>query len=187
MIIPKTTSPVIMNWFLALRRGEIAVRRVVWNLVDALPLPIATKQRLAPLIQRENAQARIVALRSARAVLTGQFDNNNNNVVTPFIAPATHELFVVDSLLDPHVAGHITIAVIVSMILIFGNSIIENSGLQGKDRPGMNQKSGIDMTVEIDAPLPQVMSASELTVPQMVTPLPECGTAIFVLSSDSSE
>ncbi len=171
MIIPKTTSPVIMNWFLSLRRGEIAVRRVVWNVINVLPLNVVTKQRLAPYIQRENAQAQVIALRSARAVLTGQSDHSAHTVV-PFLVPATHELFVVDSLLDPHVAGHITIAIIVSMILIFGNSVIENSGLHGKDRPGMNQKSGIDMTVEIDAPLPQVMSASELTVPQMVTPLP---------------
>ena len=171
MIIPKTTSPVIMSWFLSLRRSEIAVRQVVWNVINALPLPVATKKRIAPFIQRENAQAQVVALRSARAVLMGQ-PGQSANSAAPFLVPETHELFVVDSLLDPQVASHVTITVIVSLILIFGNSIIENSGLQGKDRPGMNQKSGIDMTIEIDAPLPQVMSASELTVPQMVTPLP---------------
>jgi murein DD-endopeptidase MepM/ murein hydrolase activator NlpD len=171
MIIPKTTSPVVMSWFLSLRRSEIAVRQVVWNVINALPLPVATKKRIAPFIQRENAQAQVVALRSARAVLMGRSDQSANSAV-PFLVPATHEVFVVDALLDPHVAGHITIAIIVGMILVFGNSIIENSGLQGKDRPGMNQKSGTDMTIEIDAPLPQVMSASELTVPQMVTPLP---------------
>ena len=171
MIIPKTTSPVIMNWFLALRRSEIAVRLVIWNVIDALPLPVATKQRIAPYIQRENAQAQFVAIRSARAVLMGQ-ELNSSNPVVPVVMPATHEKFVVDSLLDPHVSGHITIAVLVGVILLFGNSIIEKSGLYGKDRPGMNQKSSFDMTIEIDAPLPQVMSASELTVPQMVTPLP---------------
>ena len=171
MIIPKTASPVIMSWFLSLRRSEIAVRQVIWNVINALPLPVATKQRIAPFIQRENAQAQVVALRSARAVLMGQ-PGQSANAAAPFLVPATNEVFVVDALLDPHVAGHITIAIIVGMILVFGNSIIENSGLQGKDRPGMNQKSGTDMTIEIDAPLPQVMSASELTVPQMVTPLP---------------
>jgi len=171
MIIPKTASPVIMSWFLSLRRSEIAVRQVIWNVINALPLPVATKQRIAPFIQRENAQAQVVALRSARAILMGQSDQSTNSAM-PFLVPATNEVFVVDALLDPHVAGHITIAIIVGMILFFGNSIIENSGLQGKDRPGMNQKSGTDMTIEIDAPLPQVMSASELTVPQMVTPLP---------------
>lgn len=160
-----------MNWFLSLRRGEIAVRRAIWQFVDALPLPSVTKQRLAPHIQRENAQAQVVALRSARAILTGNADTNNSPLV-PFSPPATNEIFVVDALLDPHVAGHITIAFIVSVILLFGNNIIENSGLHGKDRPGMSQKSTFDMTIEIDAPLPQVVSASELTVPQMVTPLP---------------
>ena len=171
MIIPKTTSPVIMNWFLSLRRGEIAVRQVIWRLVDALPLPSGTKQRLAPHIQRENAQAQVAALRSARATLTGQ-ELTHNSPELPFLKTATNELFVVDALLDPHVAGHITIAVMVGVILIFGNGIIEKSGLYGKDRPGLNQKSGVDMTIEVGAPLPQVMSASELTVPQMVTPLP---------------
>ncbi|RLT24925.1 MAG: LysM peptidoglycan-binding domain-containing protein [Chloroflexi bacterium] len=171
MIIPKTTSPVIMNWFLSLRRGEIAVRQVIWRLVDVLPLPSSTKQRLAPHIQRENAQAQVAALRSARATLTGQ-EVTHNSPELPFLKTATNELFVVDALLDPHVAGHITIAVMVGVILIFGNGIIEKSGLYGKDRPGLNQKSGVDMTIEVGAPLPQVMSASELTVPQMVTPLP---------------
>ena len=100
MIIPKTTSPVIMNWFLALRRSEIAVRQVIWNVIDALPLPVATKQRIAPYVQRENAQAQFVAIRSARAVLMGQTVNSSNPVV-PVVMPATHEKFVVDSLLDP--------------------------------------------------------------------------------------
>jgi len=171
MIIPKTTSPVIMNWFLSLRRGEIAVRQVIWRLVDVLPLPSSTKQRLAPHIQRENAQAQVAALRSARATLTGQ-EVTHNSPELPFLKTATNELFVVDALLDPHVAGHITIAVMVGVILIFSNGISEKSGLYGKDRPGLNQKSGVDMTIEVGAPLPQVMSASELTVPQMVTPLP---------------
>ncbi len=160
-----------MNWVLALRRSEIAVRQVIWNVIEALPLPVATKQQIAPYIQRENAQAQFVASRSARAVLMGQAVNSSNPVV-PSVLPAIHEKFVVDSLLDLHVASHITISIIIGMILVFGNSIIENSGLYGKDRPRINQKSSFDMTIEIDAPLPQVMSASELTVPQMVTPLP---------------
>ena len=68
MIIPKTTSPIFMNWFLSLRRGEIAVRRVIWDVINAMPFNLATKQQLAPYIQRENAQAQDVALRSASGV-----------------------------------------------------------------------------------------------------------------------
>ena len=77
-----------MSWFLALRRSEIAVRQVIWNVIDALPLPVATKQRIAPYIQRENAQAQFVAIRSARAVLMGQ-DLNSSNPVVPAVMPAT--------------------------------------------------------------------------------------------------
>lgn len=171
MIIPKTTLPVVENWFLWLRRGEIAIRRVLWAIINILPFAEATKQRIAPLIQRETTQAQNVALQSARAILMGK-STHNGNLAAQSELPTKHEAFVVDSLLDLHVAGHITIALLVSVILVFGNSIIEKSGLYGKDRPRMNQKSRVDMTIEVNAPLPQVMSASELTVPQMVTPLP---------------
>ena len=78
---------------------------------------------------------------------------------------------MVDALIEPRLAGHITSAVLIVSILLFGQTLVNKSGLEygaGFSRSA----SSAEMTLPIDAPLPQVSSDSELTVPHMVTPLP---------------
>ncbi|MFM7679445.1 MAG: hypothetical protein ACKO83_11415 [Roseiflexaceae bacterium] len=167
MIISKTSSPTIVSFFRWLRRGEIAVRQVVLSVVLVLPLNDDTKQQWTTRIRRNSEDAQIIALQSARAGLHG------THTTTPE-APARDDVptFMVDAFFQPRVASHSVSIVLVCTILLFGSTIIEKGGLTNRDRGTVAQKTAIEIAPPIDAPLPQVMSALELTVPQMVTPLP---------------
>jgi murein DD-endopeptidase MepM/ murein hydrolase activator NlpD len=166
MIIPQSSVPTILAAFGYLRRGEITVRRHLWQALSALPFGAATKQHYAKLILRENAQA--AAVRTARATFQGQ---------VLMTTPVAHEIettqspLLVDRLIDPHVSNHLTITALVLCTLWFGPAVVLHSGLEDQQRT-ISEISATEMTPPIDAPLPQVLSASELTVPHMVTPLP---------------
>jgi murein DD-endopeptidase MepM/ murein hydrolase activator NlpD len=167
MIISKSSSPTIVSFFRWLRRGEIAVRQGVVAIVLALPLNDDTKQQWTTRIRRNSEDAQIIALQSARAGLHGTH-------IAAAEAPDRYDVptFVVDALFQPRVASHSVSIVLVCTILLFGSAIIEKGGLTNRDRGKAAQKTAIEIAPPIDAPLPQVMSALELTVPQMVTPLP---------------
>jgi murein DD-endopeptidase MepM/ murein hydrolase activator NlpD len=167
MIISKSSSPTIVLFFRWLRRCEIAVRQLMLNVLLALPLNETTKQTWATRIKRNSEDAQIIALQSARAGLRG-VPASDTDVPQRYDVPT----FVVDSFFQPRVASHVVSILLVLCILLFGRIIIEKGGLTTRDRGTVGQKTAIEIAPPIDAPLPQVMSALELTVPQMVTPLP---------------
>lgn len=154
-----------MTLYRWLRRVEVEVRRGILAVFLSLPLSEQSKNRWTARLQRNHDDAQYQAMQQARAGLSGQ-------PVVLDVIPEETSTFVVDSLFQPRIAGHVVITLVVCGILLFGNSIIEKGGLSGRDRGSTTRKTTIDMSLPTDAPLPQVMSASELTVPQMVTPLP---------------
>lgn len=168
MIIPQPSTPTIVTKIQLLRQREVAARYRVWAILDALPLSAEAKTWLAPRILREAIVAQQKAAQSARAVFQGQ-------AIQPTAAPSTTQIrrktLMVDALIEPRLAGHVTSAVLIVSILLFGQTLVNKSGLEygsGFSRSA----SSAEMTLPIDAPLPQVSSDSELTVPHMVTPLP---------------
>ncbi len=167
MIIPQSSVSTISAWFQQLRRGEIAVRRAVWSFVQVTPLPTASKKYFARVLLHENAQQ--AAVRSARAVLDGS--SMPVAQVAYEIDILNDQVLLVDRLFDPRLASHIMMSVLVGGVLLFGPTLVNQSGLEYTPQR-ISEISATEMTLPIDAPLPQVSSASELTVPHMVTPLP---------------
>ncbi len=168
MIIQQPSTPTIVTKIQLLRQREVAARYRVWAILDAFPLSADAKAWLAPRILRQTMVAQQKAAQSARAVFLGQTIGTPD---TPTTTQVRNRNLVVDALIEPRIAGHVTSVVLIGVILLFGQALVKNSGLEygsGYSRSA----SSAEMTLPIDAPLPQVSSDSELTVPHMVTPLP---------------
>lgn len=169
MIAPQPTNPTLTVWFRQLRRSEITVRREIWRVIDKSPLSEDVKLVLAPIVQRDEEAAQRNAAVAARAALQGKEFAQAERVTILYDQQVS--TLIVDSLLHPRHASHTTIVFLVLFVLIFGKDLIANSGLQYIPQ-SVEIRTSVEMSLPIDAPLPQVTSASEITAPHMVTPLP---------------
>lgn len=170
MIAPQPTNPTFALWLRQLRRSEIIVRRELWRTIDKSPLSNGVKQFLSPFVQRDEEDAQRVAAASARAALQGrEYVATERTVIMNDQQVST---LLVDSLLKPRHASHLTIVFLILFVLIFGEDLISKSGLKYLTDTVVVMRTATEMTLPIDAPLPQVTSASEITAPHMVTPLP---------------
>lgn len=169
MIAPQQTTPTLAVWFRQLRRSEIAIRRAIWRAIGKSPLSDDVKQFLSPIVQRDEEDAQRLAATVARATLQGKTYAAEER--TTMLHDSHVSTLLVDSLLHPRHASHATIVFLVMFILVFGTELIANSGLRQEPESVMI-RTATEMTLPIDTPLPQVTSASEITAPHMVTPLP---------------
>lgn len=167
MIISKSSSPTIIALFRWLRRSESTVRQFIVSLLVLLPVSDTIKQQWTTRIQRKSDDTQWESLQAARAGLLGEATPNHEQHTNHDSLP-----YIVDVLFQPRIASHAVSVMLVWIILVFGNVILEKGGLMAIDRERTAKKTAVDISPPIDAPLPEVMSASENTVPQMVSPLP---------------
>lgn len=169
MIAPQPTNPTFTIWVKQLRRSEILFRRELWRVVDKSLLSDDVKRFLAPIIQRDEEDAQQIAANAARAAFDGKGFSAAERAA--LLKEQQVSTLLVDSLLQPRHASHATIVFLVMFVLVFGADLIAKSGLRYLTENTVS-RTATEMTLPIDAPLPQVTSASEITAPHMVTPLP---------------